>query len=66
MILLLVLCVLAGLACLIGEPIVWLFAAMIGFICISIMIYVCYKKLQSIETKIDEMNGTDKSENNNK
>ncbi len=35
-------------------------------IAISTMIYFCYKKLQSIEAKFDEMNEKDKTENNNK
>lgn len=57
---LLALCILAGLACLIGEPIAWIFAAATITTCISIMIYLCYKKLQTLEAKIDEMNETDK------
>lgn len=36
-----------------------------AIIFISIMIYICYKKLQSIEDKIDEMNEGNNSENNN-
>lgn len=62
---LLVLCIVAGALILLLPTEYLLFVGIaLAIICISIMIYVCYKKLQSIEAKIDELNETDDSDNN--
>lgn len=61
------LCIAAGiLLAMLLDDLTLVFVISLGLICISIMIYLCYKKLQTVEEKIDNMNEKDKSENNNK
>lgn len=65
MIFLLALCILGGALILFLPTEYMIFVGLaLALICISIMVYLCYKKLQTLEAKIDEMNEKDKSENN--